>query len=126
MTRKYLKPLRSFAKSIELVKNTDAASGKGGECCTSYAKFGKRAKTEDKAGIEYQVEYVRDPKQTHGNRSVTSAAKDSVVKEEHQNNTRAAECNSSVVSPAGDDRRGCTHQSQQSRCEHEKGEAKRD
>jgi hypothetical protein len=109
--------LSAFEQAVELVEHTDAAPGKGGQGRTGDAHVRKRSKAEDEAGIEDQVDDVRDPEQAHGDGCIACAAKDGVVEEQHDDGAAAAERDARVARAAGDDGRRCAHELKQLRRE---------
>src|SRR5271163_2962260 len=89
--------LGAFAKPVELIKNADAAPGKGGERRARHSELRKWPKAKDQARVQNQIEDVRDPEQAHGDRGIARSSEDRIVQKEHHDNAGAAKRNPRVV-----------------------------
>src|SRR5260370_21850717 len=100
-------------QAIELIEHTNAATGEGGEGRAGDAELGKRPPAEDETRVEYEIDDVGDPEQTHGDGGVTRAAEDGVVQEEKHDRSAAAERDAGVAGADRNDLRGSAHRAKQ-------------
>src|SRR5260370_962354 len=105
--------LGAAEQSIELIEHTNAATGEGGEGRAGDAELGKRPPAEDETRVEYEIDDVGDPEQTHGDGGVTRAAEDGVVQEEKHDRSAAAERDAGVAGADRNDLRGSAHRAKQ-------------
>src|SRR5260370_31535362 len=102
-------------QAIELIENADTAAGKRGEGRAGDTELWKRPPAENEARVEYKIDDVGDPQQTHGDGGVARSAEDGVVEKEHHDGSTAAEGDAGVAGADGNDLRGSTHQAKQIR-----------
>src|ERR1700679_2938442 len=101
MARQNTDAFSPLAQPVELVEDPNASPGEGSEGGAGHAEFRERPQAKYQAGIKNQVEDVRNPQQTHGDRRIPGAAEDGIVQKEQQNHARAAQSNPGIVRGAG-------------------------
>ena len=85
------------------------------------AQVWKRAEPEYETGIEHEVDQIREPQHTHGDRGIAGAAEDGVHEEQHQNGATATERDPRVETAHRDDGRAAAHEREQLWGEHRAG-----
>ncbi len=86
-----LNPAPAPPEDVNLEQNPDAAPGRRGDGRSGHTQAWKWAQSQDEAGIETEIDEVRELQDTHGNRSIARAAEDGVDQEQHQDDSRPAQ-----------------------------------
>src|SRR5262249_26385553 len=89
----------ALAEHVKLKHDANASSYAGGNRGPGNAEPGKWSKAPDQAGIEAQVDEVRQPENAHGNSCVSGAAKDRIDEKKQKDDAGTAQHDSRVKRP---------------------------
>ena len=81
----------ALAEHVKLKNDANASSYAGGNRSPCNAQPGKGPEAPDEAGIEAQIDEVRQPENTHCNGCISSTAKDRIDEKEQEDDAGAAQ-----------------------------------
>ena len=105
----------ALAEHVKLKHDANASSDAGGNRGPCNAEPGKRPKAPDQAGIEEQIDAVRQPENTHGNGCISGAAKDRIDEKKQQDDAGTAQHDSRVKRADAQNPRTGSHPAKQFR-----------
>src|SRR5579864_7344353 len=103
----------ALAEHVKLKQDANASSDAGGNRGPCNAEPGKWSKAPDQAGIEEQIDAVRQPENTHGNGCISGAAKDRIDEEKQEDDAGTAQHDSRVKRADAQNPRSGAHPAEQ-------------